>query len=143
LSVALHAGVGSPSAPAAKNIVTVSAVPLTVPVTLPLLLRWHELHDPSLGFVAVVRTVPDTAAPLWVSCQATTVGPCESLAVPDQLPVRSMAAGAEGDSDGGATGVGLAGDPQLYAATAERTLTSRSTFMRTPRPASPLRCIRV
>lgn len=39
VSVALHAGVGSPSTPAAKNICSVSLDPAIVPVTVPLLLR--------------------------------------------------------------------------------------------------------
>ena len=39
LSVALHAGVGSPDAPAANDIVSVIAVPAIVPVIVPLLLR--------------------------------------------------------------------------------------------------------
>jgi hypothetical protein len=39
VSVALHAGVGSPAAPAANDIVKVMAVPDSVPVIVPLLLR--------------------------------------------------------------------------------------------------------
>jgi len=39
VSVALHAGVGSPEAPAANAIVSVIVVPDSVPVTVPLLLR--------------------------------------------------------------------------------------------------------
>ena len=39
VTVALHAGVGSPLPPAAKNIVNVSFVPEIVPDTTPLLFR--------------------------------------------------------------------------------------------------------
>jgi len=61
--VAVQAGVGSPSAPAAKNIVSVIALPDIVPVNVPLLLRWHDPHDPSAGLTACVFTVPVTEFP--------------------------------------------------------------------------------
>src|SRR5262252_3865947 len=84
--VALQMGVGSPSAPALNCSVIVSMLPDTVPVNVPLLLRWQELQDPSFGSGALVRTVPLTVLPLCVIVQSTTVTPCESVLVPFHEP---------------------------------------------------------
>ena len=60
--------------------------------------------------------------PVCVNCHATIVGPCESLAVPDQLPVKSIVTGA-GAGAGVCTGAGgdevgeVVDEPQLDAAT--------------------------
>ncbi len=145
-NVALHAGVGSPSAPAAKNNVIVNVDPVNVPLRVPLLLRWQELHDPSLGSTAFVFTVPETLPPFCVSCHETVAGPCESVAMPDQLPLRSAAADVVGGGDGTVAGAdGVAEEPQLPDTTAatHSEATSVSGCMETPRPASPFRFIRV
>jgi len=128
VTVALHAGVGSPSTPAAKNIVSVSVEPAIVPVTDPRLLRWQELHDPSSGLIACVVTVPDTVAPLRVSDQATVVAPCESDAVPSHVPSNAVAGGAGGGATGagdGATGDGVLRPPHAIASAVNKTPATR------------------
>src|SRR5262245_65165366 len=101
--VALQIGVGSPFTPAANFIVIVSVDPEIVPVNVPLLFRWHALHDPSVGSGAFVLTVPESSLPDSVTVQSTTVVPCESTLVPDHVPARSSAFGC-----GAGVGAGVA-----------------------------------
>jgi hypothetical protein len=103
VTVCEQIGVGSPEAPAAKNIVTLIVVPETVPENVPVLLRWQELHEPSVGSTACVATVPETVFPVWVSPQVTVVTPFESTPVPFHVPVRFAGADAAGGVADGAT----------------------------------------
>src|SRR5262249_56666707 len=116
--VAVQAGVGSPSTPAAKNIIIFTVPPETVPVNVPLLLRWQDPHDPSAGSTACVFTVPTTESPDCVSANVTRVAPCESIPMPAHVPVKAatvVGGGGTVVAGGRAIDAGALGVDELHA----------------------------
>jgi hypothetical protein len=129
----VHLGHGSPSAPG-KDIVHANVFPATVPESVPVLVRWQELHVLEIsGSTDSVVTVPETLAPVCVNSKVTIVVPTpilgfefESTPVPLQVPARSAGGdGSTGDPlDGDATSGGPLPAPQEVPSTA-RAVTTR------------------
>src|SRR5881396_3723247 len=92
LKSASQIGAGT-SPPAGNFIETVTLLPESVPVSIPLLTLWHEPHVPSLESTALISAVPESAVPDWLITQVTSSGLNESEPVPVHVPFSTTAGG--------------------------------------------------
>src|ERR1700741_4541646 len=111
VSSATQMGVGT-SPPAGNFIETLTALPESVPVSVPLLTLWHDPHVPSEGSTALISAVPDKVLPDCVITHVISSGLNESDPMPVHVPSTTTAPGVDGGGGGagcGVTGAGTAG----------------------------------